>query len=120
MREFQGRRTLKRVLYSRLFVLLLLGLVLFLAHSVYRIWQRSRVVVADRNELAAQVAALVDRKQALERELAALQTDRGVEEAIRQKFSVVKEGEGVVTVVASTSATTTVATTSWWQALWPL
>jgi len=116
MREFQGKRVLKKVLYSKIFVALLLIIVGLMLYRIWGIGSRSRVVTAEQQALLAQVAELSERKKVLEKDLAALKTDRGMEEAIRQKFSVVKEGEGVVTVVAPT---TTVATTtevkSWWQ-----
>ena len=119
MREFQGKRTLKRVLYSRWFVFLLLVVLIIVGRSVWRVWQRSRVVLADRDAVAAQVAALAAREASLEHDLASLQTDRGKEELIREKFSVVKEGERVITVITPPVATSSTPTTSWWQDLWP-
>jgi cell division protein FtsB len=119
MREFQGKRQIKRLLYSRGFSLILFVLVVLMAHSVWQIWQRSRLVAAGRDDMAAQVAALAAREAVLKSDLAALDSERGREAVIRQKFAVIKEGEGVVTVVTPPAPTSTVASTSrtWWQKL---
>ncbi len=119
MREFQGKRQIKRILYSRGFGLVLFVIVVLMAHRVWLIWQRSQVVKAGRDEMAAQVAALAAREAVLKSDLAALDSERGREAVIRQKFAVIKEGEGVVTVVTPPSATTSLASTSrtWWQKL---
>ena len=115
MREFQGKRRVKAVLYSRPFVIFLIILIFVLAHSVWGVWQRSQVVTADRDTLAAQLAEVRARHDGLAADTALLETDRGVEETIRQKFAVVKEGEEVITVVSTSTTATSTATTSWWQ-----
>jgi cell division protein FtsB len=119
MREFQGKKVLKNLLYSRIFVSVLLLVVVFLSYRIWGIGTRSRAINTEKESMFAQVAELAARKQTLERDLTSLKTDRGVEEAIREKFSVVKEGEGVVTVVAPTTTVPTTTAKSWWQAIWP-
>lgn len=114
MREFQGKKALKGILYSRVFVLTLLLIVGFMSYRIWGIGSRSRAVNAEKESMLSQVAELTARKQSLESDLAALKTDRGLEELIREKFSVAKEGEGVITVVAPTTTLATTTTKSWW------
>ena len=116
MKEFQGKRELKKILYSKIFVALLLLVVGLMSYRIWGIGQQGRVVTAERRAMLAQVTELLERKRALENDLTMLKTTRGVEEAIRQRFSVVKVGEGVVVVVASTTtAPSTTTTKFWWQ-----
>lgn len=116
MANFQGKNLWRRIVYSRPALVLLLILVIVAARPVWRIFRRAQAVSGERQEVLAQVAELEARKAFLEREVARLQTDRGVEGEIRKKFSVAREGEKVITVVPEVVASSTVATsTSWWQ-----
>ena len=120
MKEFQGKRMLKGIVYSRVFVAFLLIVVGLMFYRIWDIGWRSRVANSEKNVMLAQVAELSTRRQALEKNLATLKTDRGIEEAIRQKFPVVKEGEEVITIVApTTTQASTIGAKSWWQVLWP-
>lgn len=90
-----------------------------LGRSVYLIWHRERVANTERQAILEQIVAMESRRAQLTSDLALLQTDRGVEERIRQQFSVAKAGEQVVSVVlppASTS-TPTKSALPWWQPL---
>jgi len=52
-----------------------------------------------RMERATVLLDLEERKEALERNIETLSTDRGVEQEIRNKFEVSKEGERVIVLV---------------------
>jgi cell division protein FtsB len=123
MAAFQDRHFWKRVAYSRLTAIILGLAILGLGRTVWQIGWRSRAVDQERQRVAAELAELLERERALKQEIAALETDRGIEAAIRQKFPVVRDGERVIVVVeeeAAPQATTTPATTGWrgWLAGW--
>jgi len=81
-------------------VLILLALiVMFLAWAV--IGFTGKMISTAKNKRIAEdkVLGLQTQKDKLSVDLARLETDRGVEESIREKFGLAKEGEGLIVVV---------------------
>ncbi len=104
MLDFQQKRKIRKVLYSRLTLALLAVAIFFLARSTYHIY--SKEALSEENYASVKKAYddLTTRQATLGKEIDRLGTDAGVEEEIRTKFSVAKPGETIVTVVNSTSS----------------
>lgn len=118
MNDFQAKSRWRRLVYSRPIIILLALVIIALARPVWKIGHQARVVETEEEQVAAELAALESRRDFLEREIAALQTARGIEGEIRKKFPVVKEGERVIIVgeeTAALAATTTATSSNWWQ-----
>jgi len=118
MFDFQQKRKFKKVIYSRVTILILFILVLLLANSTYKIYQKERLSLADYNQTKKEYDSLNGRQTMLDSEIARLKTENGIEEEIRSKFSVAKPGETVVVVVDSSSSSSTdenISNNSWWQ-----
>ena len=117
IKKNQNRHWFRRLLYSRLAVVLMLILVGMLTRSVYLVWRRERLANQERQAVLRQITNLGDRQKRLVADLALLQTDRGIEEKIRRQFSVAKEGEEVINVVLPPAITSTSTPPSfpWWQ-----
>ena len=115
----QNRQRWRGLLYTKPAIFLLLLLVIALGRSVYLIWHRERVADNERQAILEQIEAMETRQAQLTTDLTLLQTDRGVEERIRQQFSVAKAGEQVVSVVLLPASTSTPikSTLPWWQPL---
>jgi cell division protein FtsB len=77
---------------------------------------KTHIAVSQANEAKQQYEALEARKASLEANVAALETDRGQDAAIRTAFGVARPGEEVIVVVPPEAATATPAL-SWWQKL---
>ena len=75
---------------------------------------KARVAIEEADKAQRQYQALEKRKTALEASLAALETARGKDAAIRTAFGVARPGEEVIVFVPPTPATTT-PPLSWWQ-----
>lgn len=75
---------------------------------------KTRIAVKEAHNAQRQYQMLEERKAALETNLAALETARGQDAAIRTAFGVARPGEEVIVVVPPTPATTT-PELSWWQ-----
>jgi len=119
MREFQGKRRWRRLVYSLPVLVLLVLLIILLTNSAYRLYDKRQLANRERQVALAEVVQLRARQAELTETVAKLNTARGVEAAIRENFNVVKPGEKVITLVAG--ATTTVsgnvepASIPWWQ-----
>lgn len=63
------------------------------------VYQKERLARAQRELIEERVYTLEERRATLSRDLERLETERGVEEEIREKFRVVKEGEQLLILV---------------------
>ncbi len=75
---------------------------------------KAQIAVSEARDAQRQYKELEGRKQSLEANLSALNTDRGRDAVMRTTFGVAKPGEEVVVVVPPATATPT-TTSSWWQ-----
>jgi cell division protein FtsB len=99
MLEFQQKRNIKNILYSKFSLVILFLLIIFLAHSTYGIYIKSKLSTEGYDKVKNQYEDLNNRKIALESEIDRLNSDIGIEEELRSKFNVAKPGETVVVVV---------------------
>ena len=90
---------LRRIVSSRLSIIVLVVLLVLSGKGVFSMYEKYREAVTHRQESERQVAQLADREQFLKREIERLATTQGVEQEIRQKFNVKKQGEEVVVIV---------------------
>ena len=92
----KNRRKIGSRLSARVTLAALLFVAVFSMNGAWHAYQDSRQAANKRNTEAKELAELRDREYHLTAELGALETPRGVEAAIREKFGMVKEGEEVV------------------------
>lgn len=95
-----AKRPWQRYLYNPGTVALLALLVLGLSHRAWRAYGTYRLAERERDQAARELTALESRRAELAAEVALLQSQSGLEQKIRQKFSVVKEGEKVIAIIA--------------------
>ncbi len=118
MFDFQQKRKIKKIAYSRITILILLILVVLLSRSTYQIYKKEKLSLANYNEVKKEFDDLKNRQTMLDSEITRLKTESGIEEEIRSKFSVAKPGETVVVVVDSSSSSSTDNNgdnLNWWQ-----
>lgn len=99
MWETKKRNEIVRLLWRRTLLLVLFGAVIFAASSVWSIARKERESAILRQEAEAQLAALEGRKEQIEANIKRLQTDRGMEEALRDQYSLAREGEELIVIV---------------------
>jgi len=103
--DFRKKRQFKRMLYST-GVLVLLGIVVFfLGRATWDVYQKAKLTSENRQEALNELTRLQKQEATLKAELERLQTDRGIEEELRSKFNVAKEGEQVITIVSPQNTT---------------
>jgi len=99
MKRFQARRQTKKILYSKVTIVILVLILLFIGKSVFSAYKKysiSREAAVERRE---NLEELENRKNSLGSKLENLNTDRGVEEELRSRFQVAKPGEKVLIIV---------------------
>lgn len=80
-------------------VVLLAFAVAFMAFAVWDVYEKERGARSDRREAETHRASLEERHVMLEARVEHLDTDRGVEEVLRDRFLAAREGEEVIILV---------------------
>ncbi len=99
MFDFHEKRKIRNILYSKwialalLFVTVLLGTAV---HDRYMVAEEMRMKLEDKR---SELEALKHRAQVLESKVEYLERDRGIEEELRNRFDVVREGEQMVILI---------------------
>ena len=99
MREFQEKRKIRGILYSKKMVILLLLITAFLFFSTIKVYLKSKNALSKNEEAKKELDDLEKRKAELEKEVNQLQSESGLEEEVRKKFNVQKPGEKVLVIV---------------------
>jgi hypothetical protein len=98
MLDFRERTQLRRALYAKPTILLLLLAVLFVARSAWGMYEKSLLAEEKRNTATEELRKLHVYEQQLSADINALSTERGQESAIRDRFMVAREGEKIIVV----------------------
>ena len=99
MRNFQQKQRFKNILHSKIILTFFGILVLFFAWGVIGFMGKMKVTRENRKIAENKVAELEREKEKLSSDIAKLKSPDGIEESIREKFGLAKEGEGLIVVV---------------------
>ncbi len=99
MTRFQKNTNLSRFLYSKVTIIGFCIFTLFFAYNVTGIIKKSRATTKNLDAALLELDALEAKKTKLQAGIDTLNTEKGVEDTIREKYRVVKEGEGLVVIV---------------------
>ncbi|MFA6076853.1 MAG: septum formation initiator family protein [Candidatus Paceibacterota bacterium] len=99
MKNFQKKRGLRNIFHSKPVLIFLGILVLIFAWGVLGFMERTRMTIENRKIAESKVAELEKEKEKLSSDIEKLKSQDGVEESIRSKFGLAKEGEGMIVIV---------------------
>ena len=99
MRNFQKNRGWKSIIRSKPVLIFLSILALFFSFGVIGFMTKVHTVIENRKIAENKLVELEKEKEKLSASIAKLKTDEGVEESIRVKFGLAKEGEGLIMIV---------------------
>jgi cell division protein FtsB len=121
-RNFGKKNRIKEWVYSKTSVIILCIVVLFLIKATHNVFVAKRESTRNMEVSERKVLELQARADELKKELERIKTESGVEEEIRKKFGVAKEGETVVMVLGekddSTTSVNASAQGSFFGSLW--
>jgi len=99
MKRFQEKKKFRKIMQSKP-ALFLLGLVIiFFTWNVVGLMNRMQNTVKYRQIEEDKIAELTERQNKLSIDIANLKTEKGLEENIREKFGLAKEGEEMIIVI---------------------
>ena len=99
MFDFHEKRKIRGLLYSKVVIVFILLITALLSRSVYERYVVEREMAERRAEQESELVELKARAAALESEVDHLYNSRGIEEELRSRFDVAKDGEQVVIIV---------------------
>jgi cell division protein FtsB len=102
---------------EKVIIAVLAVLILLLFRGVWVIYVKHRIATNERNAVEKELIDVQKRYADLSQEVKNLQTERGVEQSIREKFHVAKPGEKTVILVTPDDATKKTDDTSFWGKL---
>lgn len=122
--DFRKRRNAKReiprVILGCLGIVALGGLTFVAVQAAWGMYGKFAAASEARSDAEAQLAQLQTQYAKVEAKVAELNTSRGVEAAVRERYGVARPGEGAIDIVrhASTSESGTRSGDSWFSKLW--
>lgn len=99
MKDFQERSVIKKKKRSKLILLLMLVIFLFLARGSFNTYTKERDSRIEVERIQKEKNTLQKRYEVMHEQSEVLKSDVGIETEIRNKFDVVKNGEGVIVIV---------------------
>ena len=99
MRNFQNKKNTGGILYSRPVLVFMSLVLLFFMWGVVRFFIKMEETSKNRDIAELKLVELNKNKDKLISDIENLNTDRGKEASIRDKFGLAKEGEGLIVVV---------------------
>lgn len=99
MREFEKKRKMKKFIYSKAVIVILLIILFILARGTIGVYLKSRESNNREQASAVMLSKLNERQEELEEDVAFLETRVGIEDQLRSHYSFAKEGEKVVIII---------------------
>ena len=107
MFDFYEKRKIRNLIYSKFSIGVVFLLALWLGTSVYERFTVEQEMVDRRVEKQTELETLKERAALLEAKVDHLKNDRGIEEELRSRFDVAKDGEKVVILLDNKDTTNT-------------
>ncbi len=101
MRNFQEKGAFKNIIQSWPVLIFLGILLIFFVFSIFRFMIKMGETTKNRKLAEIKVLELQENKEQLSNDIIGLKTEKGLEENIREKFGLAKEGEDLIIVVDS-------------------
>ena len=99
MIPFQERKKFRKILYSKITLAVLFFVLFWVVRGAWAIYQKAEIARSERDIAARALAELEGRTTELKTSLARLKSTQGIEEEVRQKYTVARPGEEVVVVI---------------------
>lgn len=104
MAEFRNRKKVSNFLHSTPVIIVLFGIAILFAINIVDIAKKGIETERNKDIAYAKVEDLKEKQLRLEADIARLDTPEGAEDAVRDKFRVVKEGEGLIVILDDKNA----------------
>src|SRR3989344_2475138 len=120
MKELQRKQGIRRIVYSIPSLIILSIIALILTKGALGVMNKERTSSELSKDLEEKAAALVLREQELREGVRRLETEEGIKDEIRERFSVTQAGEHVAVIIddQGVSSSTDHSIRPWYKRLW--
>jgi competence protein ComGC len=106
MKNFQEKKNKKKILYSKPVLIILSILLLLFIYNVLKLANKASETKRNREIAEERIKELELQKSNLESNIQKLSTEEGVEQNIRERFGLGKDGEAMIVIVEDESKNT--------------
>ena len=96
--DIRQKARFRKAMYAKPTIIALLVLFAFILNGTWGMYQKSKTANENREKAEALVDELSSREKEVTEDVVGLSTKRGIEEEIRARFMVAKEGEKVIII----------------------
>ena len=120
MKELEKKQKIRRIIYSIPSLIILLIIAFLLTKGALGVMKKQWTRSERSRSLEERAAALVLREQELMESVRRLETEEGIKDEIREKFSVIEEGELVAVIVDDQGVSNSAGDSMlpWYKRLW--
>lgn len=98
MSEF-NRKNKHSFWHSPLFLIVMFFIVILFSYNIIGLIEKERETTKKKDLILSNIETLRAREESLSKDIEKLKTEEGIEETIRDKYQVVKEGEKMVVII---------------------
>lgn len=98
MTQNQSKNSLNKILYSKITIIILFAFLVILSYSVFSLYKKRNEALTKTRAAEAELNRVKEKQAQIDSSLDKLSTPEGIEDAIRDKFQVVKNGEELIVV----------------------
>jgi cell division protein FtsB len=106
MLEFQKKKKIKSFIYSKLVLIFILFVLFIFAKATMDFYQKAEESKNRKQKAENELNELQNRKINLENKLNRINSPTGIEEELRERFDLVKEGEQIILINDNKEGTT--------------
>lgn len=99
MKNFQEKNKWRKIMQSKPALIFLFIIALLFLWSIVNLFGKMQETITNKKIAEEKIITLQNDKEKLSLDIKNLQTEKGIEENIREKFGLAKEGEGMIVVV---------------------
>lgn len=99
MLRISDKLLFKKIVFGKVGLVVLIIIFVVVAKGTWAVYKKASFAKYNRDLAKQELTGLYEREEALQEELTRLGTQRGLEEEIRQKFDVGREGEQLIVLV---------------------
>jgi cell division protein FtsB len=99
MAEFQTKKPVKKMWHSPLMLFVLLFVLLIFMYNMVGLVEKQQDSINKHKIALAEVESIQKREEEMNLIISKLNTEQGIEEALRDKYHLVKQGEKMVVIV---------------------
>jgi type II secretory pathway component PulJ len=108
-----------KILFSWITILVLVLFAIVLSRGVWGMYHKNARAAQRAADAVYEMEKVQTRKESLDKDLSHIKTSRGIEEEVRRKFDVAKEGEHLLVIIdKEVVPTETKEEVSWLQSIW--